>query len=55
MGETVKGLFLLDVTKREKLRKEVLQNFQSCTFNHSVTSPSTASLVDDRRTQLTLP
>ena len=38
-------MILLDETRREKLRKELAQIFQSCTFNHSVTSPIRSKII----------
>jgi len=35
-----KRLFLLGKTSQQKLTRDMPQNFQSCTFNRSVTSPS---------------
>ncbi len=40
MGGHAKGLISLDQMKRENLRKDLRQIFQSCTFNRSVTSPT---------------
>jgi hypothetical protein len=39
MGGSKTGLILLAQMKREKLKKDLPQIFQSCTFNRSVTSP----------------
>jgi hypothetical protein len=41
MGGSKKGSILRDQMKREKLKKDLPQIFQSCTFNRSVTSPFT--------------
>jgi hypothetical protein len=38
-GRDAKFWIFLDETRLEELRKAVAQNFQSCTFNRSVTSP----------------
>ena len=39
LGQERKQVILLAQMNREELRKGVAQNFQSCTFNRSVTSP----------------
>jgi hypothetical protein len=39
MGGSEKDLILLAQMRQEKLRKDLPQIFQSCTFNRSVTSP----------------
>src|SRR5215831_816526 len=38
-GRDAKFWIFLNETRLEELRKAVTQNFQSCTFNRSVTSP----------------
>src|SRR5215475_9229391 len=38
-GRDAKFWIFLNETRLEELRKAVAQNFQSCTFNRSVTSP----------------
>jgi hypothetical protein len=39
MNESEKDLILLAQMRRENLREDLPQIFQSCTFNRSVTSP----------------
>jgi hypothetical protein len=54
IGGQSKGLILLAQMKREKLRKDLPQIFQSCTFNRSVTSPIMHAVIESVEASIAL-